>query len=292
MDYKDLQSFLVLASIAHLSKAAEQLHMSPSSLSRRLARMEQETGAQLLDRQASPLILTPAGQKFLRHAEHTLADWDLLRTEVDTQVSDLKGSLTLYCSVTASFSLLPDLLSVFRERYPQVELKILTGDAEESIPRVLSGAADVVVAARPDILDSRLTFGALTSSPLRFIAPRNSSLIAALQSGAPDWSQVPMLMATGGLARDRVDQWFKAQGVKPQVYAQVSGSEAIVSMVALGVGVAVVPELVLKNSPVAGRVRVLDVDPGLDPFLVGMCVQSARLSDPLVQVLWKTAFSS
>ena len=58
---------------------------------------------------------------------------------------------------------------------------------------------------------------------------------------------------------------------------------------ALGVGVGVVPELVLRNSPMAGRVRVLNVQPELEPFAIGLCAQSQRLQEPLLQALWKTA---
>jgi LysR family positive regulator for ilvC len=60
-------------------------------------------------------------------------------------------------------------------------------------------------------------------------------------------------------------------------------------MVALGVGVGVVPELVLRNSPMASRVRVLPVEPELEPFAVGLCAATEQLQSPLLQALWKTA---
>lgn len=291
MEYKDLQAFLTLCSTQHLGRAAEQLHMSASTLSRRLARMEEEVGTRLVDRDSAPLQLTSAGERFRLHAEQTLFAWDTLRSEVNTISSDLQGSLSLYCSVTASISILPDLLSRFRERYPLVDLRIHTGDAAESIPRVLNGEADIVVAARPEQLEAGLTFRSLTSSPLLFIAPRNTASIPELGLREPNWSRVPMVLSATGLARLRVNQWFAARGQSPHVDAQVAGNEAIVSMVALGVGVGVVPELVLRNSPVSGRVRVLHVQPELEPFLIGMCAQTSRLEEPLIQALWKTAIA-
>ncbi|WP_221797003.1 HTH-type transcriptional activator IlvY [Oceanobacter mangrovi] len=290
MEYKDLQAFITLSSTLHLGRAAELLHMSASTLSRRLARMEEEIGATLMSRDSSPLELTIAGERFRRHAEQTLFDWQTLRNEVKTGVSDLAGQLTLFCSVTASFTVLPDLLSRFREQYPNVDLNILTGDAAESIPRLASSDADLVVAARPETLEQGLTFRALTSSPLLFIAPRNMAVIPALTKGEPDWPNVPMVLSSTGLARSRVEQWFADKQLKPHIYAQVSGNEAIVSMVSLGVGVGVVPELVLRNSPVASRVRVMSVQPELEPFLIGLCCHSHRLQEPLIQALWKTAF--
>ena len=289
MDYKDLQVFLSLSSLQHLGKASQQLHMSASTLSRRLARMEEEAGAQLFSRDSSPLQLTPAGELFRQHAEQTLLSWEQLRSAVGTQVSDLSGRLTLYCSVTASYSFLADLLSRFREKYPQVDLRIHTGDAAESIPRVESGEADVVIAARPEQLAGGLTFKAMAASPLLFIAPRAPGAVLPLNQTEIDWAQVPMVLSESGLARTRVNRWFAARNIAPHIYAQVTANEAIVSMVALGVGVGVVPELVLRNSPMAGRVRVLNVQPELEPFAIGLCAQSQRLQEPLLQALWKTA---
>ena len=208
---------------------------------------------------------------------------------MNADVSDMEGSLTLYCSVTASYSFLADLLTRFRERYPKVDLRVHTGDAAESIPRAESGEADVVIAARPEQLPAGLTFRAMASSPLLFIAPRVTGTVPELSRAEIRWNQVPMVLSESGLARSRVDQWFAAQGLKPSIYAQVSGNEAIVSMVALGVGVGVVPELVLKNSPLLGRVRVLSVQPELEPFAIGLCAQTQRISDPVLQALWQTA---
>lgn len=289
MDYKDLQAFLSLSSLLHLGKASQQLHMSASTLSRRLARMEEETGAQLLTRDTTPLQLTAAGELFRQHAEQTLLSWQQLRSAVGTRVSDLSGSLTLYCSVTASYSFLADLLSRFREKYPKVDLRIHTGDSAESIPRVESGEADVVIAARPEQLPSGLTFKAMASSPLLFIAPRMPGAVLPLNQAETDWSAVPMVLSESGLARTRVNRWFEARDIRPYIYAQVSGNEAIVSMVALGVGVGVVPELVLRNSPMASRVRIINVQPELEPFAIGLCARSQRLNEPLLQALWQTA---
>jgi LysR family positive regulator for ilvC len=289
MDYKDLRVFLAVSAAQNLGRAGQQLHMSASTLSRRLTKMEEEAGASLLNRERGPLTLTPAGELFRQHAEQTLAAWEALQSAVDTNVSDMEGSLTLYCSVTASYSFLADLLARFRERYPKIDLRLHTGDAAESIPRAESGGADVVIAARPERLPDGLTFRTMASSPLLFIAPRALGTVPEIAQTEIDWGQVPMVLSESGLARSRVNQWFTARGVKPRIYAQVSGNEAIVSMVALGVGVGVVPELVLHNSPLASRVRVLPVRPELEPFAIGLCAQTQRMNEPLLQALWTTA---
>src|SRR5699024_9561659 len=100
------------------------------------------------------------------------------------------------------------------------------------------------------------------------------------------WHDVPMILSEEGLARQRTNQWFKTLGIRPRIYAQVSGNEAIVSMVSLGFGVGVAPRIVLDNSPLAARTRILDVRPALEPYEVGLFALEKRLNDPLIQAFW------
>lgn len=95
-----------------------------------------------------------------------------------------------------------------------------------------------------------------------------------------------MIVSETGLARERIDGWFREQGIKPDIYAQVTGNEAIVSMVSLGFGVGVVPELVVENSPKQAKVQRLRVSRELEPFSIGICALKRKLSSPLVQAFW------
>jgi LysR family positive regulator for ilvC len=195
----------------------------------------------------------------------------------------------MYCSVTASYSFLFDLLSRFREDHPRIEIKLHTGDPDNAIARVLAGDEDIAIGARPDVLPGGLAFKPIAESPLVFIAPADKAQFAGLTKRKPDatrWSQTPMILSESGLSRRRVDRWFRKLGVAPIVYAQVAGNEAIVSMVSLGFGVGVVPQIVLDNSPLAEKVEVLKVTPALRPYEVGLFTQSKKLKSPLIAALW------
>jgi LysR family positive regulator for ilvC len=106
------------------------------------------------------------------------------------------------------------------------------------------------------------------------------------QSDPEQWAAGPMILPERGLARDRVDQWFRTLGVPARIYAQVAGNEAIVSMVSLGLGVGVVPQIVVDNSPLADTVRVLDVQPALEAYEVGLFTLKKKLASPLINALW------
>jgi LysR family positive regulator for ilvC len=103
----------------------------------------------------------------------------------------------------------------------------------------------------------------------------------------PNWTEIPMALSERGLAREQLLIYLKEIGEKPNIYAQVADHEALVSIVSLGFGVAVVPELVIEHSPKHDTVRVLLWLTKLQPFT--LCALKARIKDPLLKALWDCA---
>jgi len=284
MDFRTLSLFTHLAHTLHFANTANQMAVSPSTLSRTMQRLEQETGCALFERDNRSVVLTNEGKQLLVFAERWLQEWQGLRDDFRHPSEVLQGRIKVYCSVTASYFLLPDILGRFRGRYPQLEIKLETGDPAIAVEKVLSDEVDMAIAARPDALPSRLHFISLQQVPLVFIAPQGASPVSRwLKNEEPDWEHLPVILSVQGLARKRTDQWFRNKGISPNVYAEIAGNEAIVSMVSLGCGVGLVPAAVIDHSPKGDKVRILDVHPLLKPFDVGLCVQKKRLDEPLVR---------
>jgi LysR family positive regulator for ilvC len=293
MDDRALRHFLNLADSLHFGRASEASHISPSALSRSIARLEQEAGAPLFERNNRSVSLTPAGSLFLDYARDALGEWDAMRSALMEETGELRGEVRMYCSVTASYSFLFDILARFRRDHPRIEIKLHTGDPEEAMARVTAGSEDIAIGVRPAKLPAGLAFRRITDSPLVFIAAQRSDTRlpgpgsqAGNRSRAADWTGVPMILPERGVGRSRVDDWFRRLGVSPTIYAQVAGNEAIVSMVSLGFGVGVAPRIVLDNSPLAHTVRVLDVRPELAPYEVGLFALEKRLTSPLIRAFW------
>lgn len=288
MDIKSLRLFLSLANTLHFGKTSAQMHVSPSTLSRTISRLEDQLGAVLFERDNRTVVLTPAGRQARRHIEVMLSAWQQLQGELQQSTQSLRGQIRLYCSVTASYSLLLDLLQRFRPLYPRIEVVVETGDAAYSVEKVQQDEADIAIAPRPDSLPNNIEFLEFFRSPLVFIAPAIACPVAEQVAASDiDWAAVPFIVPEHGLARQRLYEWFRQRNLQPTVYAQVGGHEAIVSMVALGFGVGVVPELVLTNSPMRNQVRELPVKPALVSFEIGLCALRRRLQDPVVQAFWQ-----
>jgi LysR family positive regulator for ilvC len=294
MDFRSLGVFLSVAETLNFSRSSELLHLSVSAVSRTVQRLEDELGQPLLERDRRRVRLTTAGHEFREYARRSIADWQQLRRALDAD-SVLAGEVSLYCSVTASHSVLAPLLAAFRNVHPAVEIMLHTGDQADGIGRILGGLDDIAVSGRPSHLPSRLEFLPLLDSPLRFCMPtadcavRDQLLGNDTTSVDFDWAAVPLIIPERGVTKDLLDNWFRQRGIRPRIYAQVAGHEAIVAMVGLGLGVGLAPELVIAASGMADRVCPVPVADELPPLTVGLCCLRQRLASPLVRSLWDVA---
>lgn len=291
MKYSELQLFLHLCKTLNFARTSAACHVSPSSLSRVIQRLEAELGMPLFERDNRSVKLTPAGQEFRRFADETRNNWLDLQRKLAAQEQQLQGEISLFCSVTASYSFLYELLSRFRGRHPGIELKIHTGDTAQTLDRIQQEQEDIGIAAIPARVPGMLAVQTLADTPLVFIAPVQGYYFDKKLIRGRDiaWQQVPMILSEKGLARESADAWFRQQRIKPNIYAQVAGNEAIVSMVSLGFGVGLVPQLVVDNSPLQPSIRILEVEHDMPPFAVGLCVLKRKLANPLVKAFWDLA---
>jgi LysR family positive regulator for ilvC len=130
----------------------------------------------------------------------------------------------------------------------------------------------------------------LQSTDLTFIAPRHpGELSSALNAKPPNFAQLPFIVPIAGLERQRLESWLRQRNIAPRIVAEVRGNEGIIAMVGLGCGVALVPKLVLENSPLKDNVQVLcgvKPPPGYD---VSLCALPRSLKRRVVEVFWGLA---
>jgi len=289
MNVRPLEHFLALAAALHFGRAADEVSISVSALSRNIRQLESTLGTALFLRDNRSVELTSAGRRFQDYAREAVSEWSAIRRTLADPDEPLRGQISLTCSVTASYGLLAELLSRFRGAFPGIDLRLHTGDPEDAIDRVLAGKEELAIAARPDRLPSGTLFRRLVLSPLVFVAPvaADFDVPQSRRARPKPWSTTPMIVPRRGVARRRVDHWFRALGASPRIHAEVAGNEAIVGMVALGFGVGVVPGLVLDTSPHATNVRVLPVSPALTDYEVGLVTLAKHLGNPLVAAFWE-----
>lgn len=290
MNIRELKLFRHLAGTLHFGRTSQACNITPSGLTRSMQRLENELGRQLFHRDKRTVRLTAAGQLFREYAEEAIHRWSELQNRLSHD-NVLRGELSLYCSVTAILSILPSIFRKFREAHPEVLLHLQTGDAAKALFKLSNGEADISVAALPDQQPEGVDFIELIQTPLIFIAPGSNQQTLVYDGEEIDWHHTPVIVPERGLSRDRVDHWFLAKHVTPNIYSQVAGNEAIIAMVGMGCGVGVVPRLVLEQSVLREQVRVLDVVPRLQPFSVGVCTAVKNRRNPVIEAFWEIAIS-
>jgi LysR family transcriptional regulator, positive regulator for ilvC len=290
MDYDTLRLFLHLSRTLHFLRTSRACHVSPSALSRAVQRLERETGWPLLERDRRSVRLTPEGARFAAHARETLERWEGLQRDLRGRRETLTGTIVLFASVTACQTFLPELLSEFRQRHPDVHIQLETGYAADALERLAEGRVDVSIAAIPARVPRALVARVLLHTPLVFAAPRAPCEVERLSHRRPiPWAELPIVMPASGQARESADRWFRRRRIEPRIYGDLPGSEAILALVSLGCGIGIVPRIVLEESPLASKVRILEADDAhhaLGEFRVGVCTPSKKLGSPLVQALW------
>lgn len=294
MDLKSLQVFLAVASNLSFTRTAEEQHMSVSAVSRCVQRLESELGAQLFDRDRRGMQMTDAALRLQRVAQGMVADWRGLQHGLGKRGA-VAGDLRIFCSVTATHRLLSPLLAAYRQSCPGVDVRLQTGDQADGVEKLRAGVTDVAVLARPAELTDSLSFFPLTESALHLFVPtldcEITRTLAGLR-GAALWSALdtlPWILPERGVSQELIESWLRSQRpVFPPVYARVAGHEAIAAMVSLGLGVGVLPELVVAASGVADALRALPAK-AMPPLQIGLCTRRARLADPVIAALWQTA---
>ncbi|WP_163934038.1 HTH-type transcriptional activator IlvY [Paraferrimonas sp. SM1919] len=283
MDIRSLKLFLHLSETLHFARTAQQMHVSPSTLSRCIQRLEDQVGQPVLERDNRSVKLTKAGIQFLRFARQTVDAWQSLRQDMADTSGQLTGEIKLFCSVTAVYSHLPGILERFKQQHPKIEIQLTTGDPDSALAHIQRGQSDIAITARPGVLPEGMEFVDIDTIPLSIIGPAMPcSVQEKLQQSPTPWHELPFILPEHGAARARIDAWFQQMNIQPNIYAKVNGHEALVSMVALGCGVGIAPSVVVENSPVKDRVKSYQTGATIEPFKLGLCASKKKVNQATI----------
>lgn len=287
MDYGELSLFLHLSRTLHFGKTSRECHVSPSALSRTVQRLEAEVGRPLFARDRRSVELTPAGALLQGHALETLGRFQSLKQRLNEEGERLSGTLSIFASVTACQSFLPEVLVSFRKSHPDIHIRLETGYAADALGMLAKGSVDVAVAGLPARTPPGLIARVLLVTPLVFVSPASECEVSRLGAERPiPWERLPIVLPSEGLSRAAAERFFRRRRIKPLVYGEVPGNEAILSLVSLGCGFGVVPKVVVEKSPLAPLVRVLPVEPRLGELRVGVCAEKQKAKLAIVRAFW------
>lgn len=263
MQLQQLLYFVAVAETRHFTHAAESVHVAQPSLSQQIRALEAELGAELFSRARGNISLTEAGQTLLPLARRILADADTARHEVQELVQLRRGRVRLGATPSLCTGLLPDVLRVFHDRHPGIQLLIEEGGSLDLVRELARGALDLALVVLPlppgspalttvELLQEDLVVVSSASAK----APRRPVRIADLRDQ-------PLVMFRHGYdLRELTVAACRAAGFEPSFTVEGGEMDAVLGFVRAGLGMAVVPSMVAGRAGPGLRVTPL-ARPGL-----------------------------
>lgn len=244
MELRHLRYAVALADELHFARAAARLHIAQPPLSQQIKALENELGVRLFDRTSRRVGLTDAGAAFIAEARRTLASAEQAIEAARRAARAETGRLAIGYVSSASYELLPAVLRAFRRRAPDVLLVLEEMNSSEQSRGVLAGTLDLGFVRRPPPTDRRLAGTVVRREPIVVAVPSDHALAAARAIRLRELALEPFVIFP---ARPRpswadvVLDLCRGAGFEPRVVQEAVEMVSALSLVAAGIGIALVP---------------------------------------------------
>lgn len=290
-DLRQLSYFVTLAEWLNYGKAANVLNISQPPLSRQIAALEDKLGAKLFHRHHYGVSLTAIGQTFYTDAKAILSAYDLACRNVCKMSCGEKGLLSVGFMMHAAYSTIPELTKAVISAYPDLQLTLHEATPAILVDAVLEGKYDVGLVFNPGPVDflNRLTIG---YDKLCLAVNQTHRLASAQKIRPVDLRHEPLIATPHSVApvlREMIDLLLRQHGVEPYYRLETQLQQTIVSLVAEGIGVALVPESVKKLHYPGVNYVELDNSPIIEQVIIWRCDNSNPVLTSFTQLAIKIA---
>ena len=269
---RQLQFFVAVAEQGSVSRAAQRLSISQSSVTEAIKELEADLGVLLFERHPRGLNITHKGHQFLRHATKIMADVSDARRTFTGDTDQAGGRLQLGVTSMVAGYVLSDLLARFRRAYPAVDVSAIEDNGDYLEHLLVGGELDVAVMVISNLRD-RMALQAeiLEVSPYRLWLPLGHRLASADTISLEDVAPEPLIMLTIDEIEENTGRLLMALGARPNVAFRTRSVEAVRSLVATGAGIALLPDLVYRPWSLEGdRIESRAIAGALPVVQVGM----------------------
>ncbi|KAF2413168.1 LysR family transcriptional regulator [Microbacterium sp. B35-04] len=288
MNLEQLRAFVTVAQVGNFTRAAEQLHLAQPSLSRQIAALEQDLGGALFTRARAGSVLTAAGESLLPLARRMLADAASVRRELDALAGLRRGRVRLGATPTLCVSIVAEVLNAFHAAHPAIELHITERGSRGLLDALGGGELDLALIT---------TSGAASAEKFTVTPLLVEELVVVSSSDAPpltsresirlaEVAELPQIVfsLTYDL-RGATDAAFEEAGLSPRAVIEGAEMDAVLRFVERGIGVAIVPAMVMIERQGLREVRLAE------PTLT-RTISLARVTDiaptPAAEVMQQT----
>ncbi|MGW0602915.1 LysR substrate-binding domain-containing protein [Streptomyces sp. NPDC002644] len=236
-----LAYFAGVARTEHVTRAAQEMRVPQSTLSRAVARLEEDLGVDLFARRGRTVSLTPAGRTFLASVERALADLERAAEEVRADADAAVGKVAFGFLHTMGAETVPGLIHAFRENHPRIRFSLVQNYGEAMLEGLRRGELDLCLTSpvpdAPDLVARRLD-----EQKLRLVVPADHRLAARRRIRLSEAAEETFVTLEAGYGLRRITDDLCAQaGFRPRIAFEGEEAETLRGLVAAGLGVALLP---------------------------------------------------
>lgn len=247
IDFDGIQAFVVIAELGGFNKAADQLHITQTALTRRVQKLESYLGLRLIDRTTRHVELTAVGREFLPQARAIVNEMTSAVAQLKDMSENAKGNFTLSCIPSLTVSMVPQLIRQYANAYPDNRIRILDATSSEARKAVLNQRAEIGIALygekHPDLIEEPLF-----EDPLVFICRDTHPLKDRKSVSWSDMRDAGLIVVSNFTAtRVLMDYQLAQHGIYLNGSYEVQHHATAINLVAVGVGCAILPSSTLNE---------------------------------------------
>jgi LysR family transcriptional regulator, regulator for metE and metH len=255
----ELRHLKVLAAIAEegsVTRAGTRLHLTQSALSHQLRDAEEQLGQALFERQTKKMVLTAAGERLLRSARRVMEEIDCAEKEIQRGALETRGVLRLSTQCYTAYHWLPPRLKIFQKKYPGVGVELVVEATPHPFGALLDGKIDLALVCAP-VRNRKIEYTPLLRDEMMVLVPPGHRWAAKACVTAEDFAGEDLIVYPPREESSVLLQFLKPAGVAPRRIREVALTEAIVSLVKAGMGVAVLTKWAVAPQLASGELKAV-----------------------------------
>lgn len=271
MNIQKYMAFVKTIEHGSFTKAAEALNYTQSGISRMIKDLEMEWGISLLERGRAGVSLTSDGLKLLPQLKRICNEQEILLTQIEELHDIQSGMIRIGTFSSVATHWLPNMIQIFQKDYPKIDFELLLGDYTEIESWILEGRVDFGFLRLPTKAQLETVF--LEQDRLMVVIPENHPLADCDKFPINELMNSPFMLLEKG-AKAEISEIFEKHHISPQVYFTTWDDYAIMSMVENGLGISILPELILQRIPYRIIAKELEVPAFRD---IGIAMREQKL---------------
>lgn len=277
MNLQKYLAFVKTVEYGSFTRAAEILSYSQSSISRMTADLEKGWNVTLLERGIGGVKLTSDGTKLLPYAKNVVSEYEKLQMEIDELNGLQSGLIRIGTFSSVATHWLPNIIKAFQKDYPNIDYELLLGDYTEIEEWIAEGRVDCGFLRLP----TKAEFETISLEKDRLLAviPENHPLADCEKFPVTALCDEPFMLLEKG-AKAEISEIFENNGLTPNVKFTTWDDYAVMSMIESGLGISILPELILKRIPYRIVAKELDVPAYRE---IGLALKSRKIASLAVK---------